>query len=315
MRIRRTFVALAVVLAMAACGTTEDAAVTGDGAPSPDEASAGPITVKDARGAEVTLNEPVTEMVGLEWNVVKHLVSLDVMPVGVADVEGYSDWVQVEPLDDSVTDVGVRGEPSVEAIGGLAPDLIITTTDYEESVAEDFEERGIPVLVVASADARRGIEQMRENLELVAEVTGTQDRATDLLAEFDASLEQAREDIEAAGAADGSFFMTDGYITGGQLSIRPYAEGSLLSDVIEQIGLSNAWTQKGDPVYGLGATDVEGLTALPDYVTFLYMANGADDPFEEGLAGNALRESFPFVRSGDVHRLPDGCGCSVARPR
>ena len=31
-----------------------------------------------------------------------------VMPVGVADVEGYSTWVTAAPLDDSVTDVGTR---------------------------------------------------------------------------------------------------------------------------------------------------------------------------------------------------------------
>lgn len=311
MQIRRTFTALAAGLTMAgltlvACGTTEEAEDATDGQDAPTSRDAGPVTVTDARGADVTLEEPASEVVGLEWNVIEHLVSLGVMPVGAADVEGYNDWVSVEPLDGSVADVGVRGEPSVEAIGGLGPDLIITTTDYEESVAEDFEERGIPVLVVESADASEGIGQMRENLQLVAEATGTQDRAAELLADFDVSLTRGRSAIEDAGAAGDEFFMTDGYLTGGQLSIRPYAEGSLLSDVLEQLGLRNAWEREGDPAYGLSSTDVEGLTALPDDVTFLYMANGTDDPFVKGLEGNDLWESFPYVRNGDVHRLPDG---------
>ena len=34
----------------------------------------------------------------------------------------------------------------------------------------------------------------------------------------------------------------DGYEEGSQVSIRPFAKGSLLSDVTEQLGLVNAWT-------------------------------------------------------------------------
>ena len=51
------------------------------------------------------------------------------MPVGVADVKGYTTWVTAEKLDDDAKDVGTRGEPSVDAIVALDPDLIVTTTD------------------------------------------------------------------------------------------------------------------------------------------------------------------------------------------
>ena len=61
-------------------------------------------------------------------------------------------------------------------------------------------------------------------------------------------------------------------------------------------------------MYGLSQTDVEGLTKLPDDTHFMYIANDADggDPFTKGLKGNAVWKSLPFVKSGDVHRLPDG---------
>ncbi|CPU65125.1 Uncharacterised protein [Mycobacteroides abscessus] len=40
---------------------------------------------------------------------------------------------------------------------------------------------------------------------------------------------------------------------------------------------------------------------------FLYVASDSEaNPFEEGLAGNAVWEQLPFVTAGDVHRLPDG---------
>ena len=82
----------------------------------------------------------------------------------------------------------------------------------------------------------------------------------------------------------------------------------MISDVTERLGLANAWTEPGDEVYGLGETDVEGLTAVGDADNFLYIANDADggDPFGTELADNAVWKSLPVVQAGNVHRLPDG---------
>ena len=71
--------------------------------------------------------------------------------------------------------------------------------------------------------------------------------------------------------------------------------------------MTNAWTEPGDPVYGLGQTDVEGLTRVGD-AAFLYIANDGDggDPFTAVLGDNAVWRSLPFVQKEEVHRLPDG---------
>lgn len=290
----------AAALAMTACGTTEETAAATPG-------TAGEqITLTDSRGEQVTLDGPADQVVGLEWNVVEHLVSLGVMPVGVADVEGYGDWVSEAPLEGEVTDVGLRGEPSIDAIAALSPDLVLATTDLPQAAVDQLEQLA-PVIVVRSADASDAIGRMRENVELVATATGTQDEAEQLLADFDAALADGAAELEEAGLAGDEFVFADGYLDGGRVSIRPFAQGSLVGEVTEELGLQNAWTTEGDPDYGLGATDVEGLTALDD-VHFLYITNGSaeEDPFAAGLAGNAVWESLPFVAGGDVHRLPDG---------
>ena len=71
--------------------------------------------------------------------------------------------------------------------------------------------------------------------------------------------------------------------------------------------MTNAWTEPGDPVYGLGQTDVEGLTRVGDSAC-LYIANDGDDgdPFGAVLGDNAVWRSLPFVQKEEVHRLPDG---------
>jgi ferric hydroxamate transport system substrate-binding protein len=306
MRGRRIAVALGAAvaaLALAACGTTEAPA----GEPASPAPGGGPqVSVTDARGKQITLDGPATRAVGLEWNLVEHLVSLGVMPVGVADVDGYSAWVQAAPLSGDVTDVGVRGEPSIEAIAALRPDVVFTTPGVNEGAIAQIEAIA-PVVVVRPADASDAIGQMRRNVELVAEITGKQAEAGRLLADFDAALADSAQRVAAAGLTGRRIAFADGYLDGGRLSIRPFTEGSLVETVSQELGLENAWPLTGDEDYGLASTDVEGLTTLGD-VEFVYWTNQVDgpDPFVDGLAGNAVWQSLPFVQAGNVTRLPDG---------
>lgn len=305
------FAALLFVLALAAaaCGSVEEttpvaaSATTAAATPAADQ---GPITLTDANGETLTLDAPATDVVGLEWGVVENLVSLDVMPVGVADVEGYGHWVKAAPLDDGVKDVGMRGEPSVDALVGLDADLVVATNDLPPNIVKQIEEF-VPVLLVRGANAQAPVQQMRENLTLVAQAVGKTPEAEALLADLDAAVADGAQAISDAGLAGTAFTMADGWIEGSAVSIRMFTDGSLVGAVGEELGLRNAWTAKGDPDYGLAQTDVEGLTKLDD-VHFLYYSNDAaeEDPFAKGLKGNAIWKSLPFVKSGDVHRLPDG---------
>lgn len=285
----------ASVLLLTGCGTTENTGgASGEAA----------ITITDDRGESIELAAPAEKVVALEWNTAENLVALGVMPVGVADVEGYGDWVKSEALDEGVTDVGTRGEPSVDAIAGLAPDLVLTTSDLSESVIAQIEEFA-PVLVVRGADASNPIGQMEKNLERIAVATDREAEGEEVLAGFHEKLAEGTAALADAGLAGAPFMMSDAWPSGGQVAIRPYTEGALLTAVTEELGLENAWTGEGDADYGLGSTDVEGLTGVGD-VEFLYIASGDTDPYQNELAENAVWQSLPFVQSGKVHRLPDG---------
>jgi ferric hydroxamate transport system substrate-binding protein len=293
-----------VALLLSACGTT--------GAPAGAQPAGGDggqqITITDSRGKKVTLDGPADRVVALEWNAVEHLLSLGVQPVGVSDVGGYNAWVNAEPLPAGVKDVGIRGEPSMDSIASLRPDLIVATTDVPMSAVNQMEELA-PVMVLRSADASDPIGQMRQNVKMVATATGTEPAANKLLARFDAKVAATRKALAKAGVTGDRFFFGDGYVQSGQVYIRPFADGSLISALTERLGMENAWPGKGDPAYGLDETDVEGLTRLNNVDHFLYYHNtpaGGPDPFTEGLAGNAVWSSLPFVKSHDVHRLPDG---------
>lgn len=290
----------ALALLLTGCGTTEGPASSA----TTTAASGGPVSVTDSRGVEVKLDSPAKRVVGTEWNVVENLTTLGVQPVGVADIKGYSAWVTAGKLDGSATDIGTRGEPSFDAIASLDPDLIVATADLSEAVIKQLEDLA-PVVVLKSADASRQIDQAKDNLKLVAKATGTETKADEAVATFDAAVAKGKEALDKAGLAGSRVAFADGWVADGKVSVRPFTKGSLLTDINTELGLVTPWTMEGDPAYGLASTDVEGLTAI-DADSFVYITNSADGDFTEELAGNAVWKSLPFVKAGKVHRLSDG---------
>lgn len=306
-----TFAGLLVASATA-CGTTEPAlggaprtATTG-ATTSTSSASSGPVTITDARGTQVRLNAPATRVVALEWGEAEMLVSLGVMPVGVADVKGYATWDTAGPLAADVKDVGTRAEPSVDAVVALDPDLVVMEAARDAKLVTQLE-KFVPVLVTTGADATDELGRLRTDFTRIATATGKTAEATKVLADLDAAIADGKAKIAAAGNAGAKFTMADGWRQGSAISVRMFAKGSLVSELGTALGLENAWRGKGDEMWGLATTDVEGLTALDDQdLTFFYNASDGDDVFADGLATNAIWKSLRFVEDGNTKQLPAG---------
>lgn len=303
-RILLASIATVSALALAACGTTEAPAGSAD--PAQTGAAGEAVTVVDARGESVEIPAGVEDVVALEWVAVEHLQTVGIAPVGVADASGYEEWAGTgAPLEGEPQDVGTRTEPSIDAIAGLAPDLIVAVAGRDAGAYGDLEAIA-PVLVLQGADASKGLDVVFDDLRLVGEAAGREDAAETAIDDLEAHIDELSDRVEQAGLAGTPIAQLDGYETGGQIEIRPYAEGALLPSAFEAIGFENAWPEAGDPQYGLGQTDVEGLTVLPDDAHIVYMTVGDRDVFQNELAGNAIWTGLPAVQAGNVHRLPDG---------
>ncbi|MET7743504.1 iron-siderophore ABC transporter substrate-binding protein [Streptomyces sp. NPDC005385] len=292
--------ASAAALALTGCGTTEPAS-TNAAAKATQR-----ISLTDATGAKINLDGPAKKVVATEWNVVESLVTLGVEPVGVADVKGYKAWDTSAPLKNAPKDIGTRGEPSMDTVAALSPDLIVATSDLPAAAVKQLRKIA-PVLELSPADSADQIGRMKENLGLIARATGTTAEATQANKEFDAKITEGRKTLADAGLAGRPVAFADGWVASNQVSIRPYTSGSLIGAVNEAIGLKNGWKVKGDKSYGLGSTDVEGLSGLGD-LDFAYIGNAGEpsDPFAKDLAKNSAWTSLPFVKKDNVHRLPDG---------
>lgn len=303
MKIRTALVAAVIAtLGLTACGTT-DGPVTEPAGTAAREA----ITVTDARNREVTLDAAAAKVVTLEWSVTEYVTSLGVQPVGASDVAGYSSWASAAPLSESVTDVGVRTEPSIESIAELEPDLILADTSSIPAEAMTQMERIAPVVVVNSATTDDLLGLIKDNQAMVGQLLGKEAEAEQLAADFDARMEQGRAAIEEAGKSGTPMVFTYPYAEANSITVRMHGPGSAPSVVGKMIGLTDAWTEIGDEAYGLTSADVEGLTQLPDNTEFLYWGNDeGKDPVTTVLADNAVWQQLPFVEAGRVHRAGVG---------
>jgi iron complex transport system substrate-binding protein len=293
---------VAAALLLAACGTTEKPADTA--APA---ASAGPVDLTDERGP-VHLDAPAKNIVSLEWGLTENLIALGVPPIGQAEVKDYNKYDTVAPLAPATPDVGTRGEPSLDSIVALHPDLVVTTTDLPANVIAQIAKQA-PVIALRGSDGSDPIGYMRHTVTLLAQATGTQARATQLLADFDAKVAAGKAALAAAGKTGAPFTMADGWLDSGTVSLRLYTPTSFFGGIAAELGLKNQWPTGGDKDYGLATTDIEGLTKIKDPATsFVYVANKADggDAFVKALTGNAVWKQLPFVKDANLHHIPDG---------
>jgi ABC-type Fe3+-hydroxamate transport system substrate-binding protein len=291
-----------LVLPLAACGTSEPSAAEAD---AEETATGGPITLTDAAGRTVELPAAAQDVVVLEWQMVEDVLSLGVEPVGVADVEGYNTWDSAEQLDPSTADVGLRGEPNMQAIFELDPDLIITEVyGPDDAILKRFEKYDVPVLATLGADTEDPVAQMEDTFTLIAQALGKEEQADQVLEEFDTAVQDASQQIADAGLEGTGFVFMDAYVQGSTLSVRPFGQGSLVGELGEEIGLTNVWKGEVDPAYGLGQTDLEGLTEVDD--AWLFHTSTDQDTWFGELEGNPLWENSEFVQQDKVAAFPAG---------
>lgn len=316
----------ALALALGACGTTD----TGSSSDSTDvptsgaagcdadiETSTDPVSMTDSLGREIELDEPASRVAVLEWQETEDAISLCVDPVAVASPDDYSTYVSAEALPEDVVNAGERGEPDLDALYGADPDLIIVEAFSEDDeVLTQLEERDVPVLAVQGADADDQIGAVRNVLSMIGEATGRSARADEINQEFDDHLSAARDDladsVDSLGTTDFLYF--DGWVEGGNLTIRPYTSGALMTQLGEELGLSSAWTEDinrdygdggVDPAFGLAQTDIEGLTAVGDANLFYTGSQGGPDDYVEAMTSNPIWNNLPAVKDDRSHEFPN----------
>jgi iron complex transport system substrate-binding protein len=190
-------------------------------------AHAAPVTLRDALGRNVVLEQPPQRIVAIFSSNVELLDSLGLMEriVGVEDMTRYP------PGAENIASVGGRLGFSAEAIARLDPDLVVITPARQaaHTLVRPLERIGVPVLVLTHAT----IDEVLSNLTLLGAATGTQARAAQVRATLEARL--ARVGACLAGAPRPRVFMETGRV-GASGAISTPRPASYTADALARAG-------------------------------------------------------------------------------
>ncbi|MBB6098898.1 iron complex transport system substrate-binding protein [Deinobacterium chartae] len=259
------------------------------------------MTVQHALGTTCVPKTP-KRVVALEWVYTEDLLALGVQPVGVADIKGYESWVRIPvKLGAGVKDVGGREQPSFEKIMELKPDLIVVpkfraTQTYGRLSAI------APTLAFDSypTDGSSQYQQMRQTFTTLARVLGRAQQGRDVLARLDKRLAQGKAQLARAGRQNQSFVLTQAFTTDNQPTMRLFGKNALTSQVLEGLGLRNAWTQQTD-LYGFSTVSLEVLPTLRTQ-NFFYITQDNDNVFGAPSV-TPLWNRLSFVQAKQAYRL------------
>jgi iron complex transport system substrate-binding protein len=289
---------LCFLVMMAALGGCTGAADAPSQAPN---ASAGERIVTHALG-ETTIPTTPQRIVALEWTYVEDLLALGIQPVGVADIEGFNDWVKLPvALDPTVVDVGDRGEPNLETLAQLNPDLIIAPLFR---VADTYEELSAiaPTVIFdpyPTDETVTQFDEMRQTFLQIADLAGRTSEGEAVLAKLDEKFAAARSQLDAAGQAGERFVLAQAF-GGDAVQVRLFTDNAMAAEIVAQLGLENGWEGAFDQ-YGFTTVSVETLPELGD-VNFFYVVQDDNDVFTRD-AIRPLWENLTFVQNGNAHPL------------
>lgn len=205
MRAFRLFgVLLALVLAagaLAACGdddaperefSDDPTAITGISTPAPF-----PVRFIRSDEKELVVNEPVKRIVSLSPGATEILYAIGAQGALVAVDNNANYPEEVASLSGRVD----AYEPSVEAIAGFEPDLVIVANNID-GIVEALDRLSIPVLYIDLDTDVKSIDDVFGQIGLLGRLTGHEDASDELLAGLSARVNEVTTRMQAIASQD-----------------------------------------------------------------------------------------------------------------
>ncbi|MEI3611520.1 ABC transporter substrate-binding protein [Pseudogracilibacillus sp. SO30301A] len=264
------------------------------------------IEIQDADGVK-TFDGPQERVVALEWSLVEELLIAGVQPVGVADIENFNKWVTIEAeLDDSVVDVGDRLEPNMEEIGKLKPDVILAIKGRHEAIKSELEKIAPVVMYDNLSDDAisnqydHALQTLRETGKLV----GKEEAVETAIQSLETKFKEANKQLEELNLETKDFIFTQAYSVNQAPTFRIFTTNSIVSHVLENIGLTNKVVDDPDSSSGFIETNVEGLVNYQE--AMLIHTVQEDDPLFDNLKNNEAWNGLYFVKNNEMYDVGGG---------
>lgn len=237
------------------------------------------------------------KVVALDWVLTETALSLGVELEGVADTEGYQQWVVKPSLNTDVINVGSRREPNLELLTEIKPDVILIS----KHMAAAYEQLNkiAPVLVYSVySEQKQPIESAKSITISLGKLFGKEQQAQQIIAQTTERLQNNGKKIASAGKSDKPLlfarFIND-------KTLRIHSQGSLAHDTIKAMGLKNDWQEQTN-LWGFTTAGTEKLAEHQKANVLLF---GPLKPEQRNqLTQSPLWQAMEFTRTNSVYELP-----------
>ncbi|BAU94290.1 iron-enterobactin transporter periplasmic binding protein [Corynebacterium suranareeae] len=265
-----------------------------------------PRTITHEAG-ETTIPEQPLRIVSTSPSITGTLLAVDAPVVGtasalvtsLADDKGFfTQWADVAD-ERGVEVVYSNLEIDLDAIDSFEPDLIIGAISGGDSVAAEYDQLSdiAPTVLLNYAEP-----SWQELTETVAEITGHEDDAQQILAEYDEFVSEQASliSLPEQPVTVLSYMGADG----GWVLDADSQQGLLLDSIgFDYVGVAPEFASQSNN--GVSQVSPENLpAALEQSQTLFLMPTGGPTPIEE-FTGNALLANLPAVKNQRVFDLGD----------
>jgi iron complex transport system substrate-binding protein len=277
-----------LVLAASACGGGGGGAADDAGPATPAE---GTRTVTHAMGTTEITGTP-ERVVVLDTGELDSVLALGVTPVGAVTADATSGLQSY--LDDRTQDVeivGTIGEPNLETIAALQPDLILSNKVRHEELYGSLSQ------IAPTVFAERVGVAWKENFRLAGEALGMSEEADRVLTDYQ---QHAQETGARFGDPSQVTVSMVRFMPGG---IRLYGEGSFIGTVLADAGFARPPEQQVDKTFVEVGQEQIGL-AEADHVFYAAFGPEGQDG-QAAITAGPLWQSLPAVVEGRAHEVSD----------
>jgi iron complex transport system substrate-binding protein len=231
----------------------------------------------------------------LDWALAETMMALGHDPIAIVAAADWNRYVVEPPLPRGVADLGLYPEINFELLATLAPDLILTSPFVQD--LEPVLQRIAPVQRISIFEKSAvPLAQPREVTRVLGDRLGRAEAARSLLATADKVFDGYRQRVRLL---DPLPVLLVNFIDARH--VRVYGGAGLYQNVLDRIGLVNAWTSETN-YWGYSTVGIETLATNRDLRLIAFEPVPPDA--QPTLARSPLWSHLPFVRAGHVSVLP-----------
>lgn len=242
-----------------------------------------------------------TRVIALEWVYVENLLALGIQPVGIADIKGYNNFVNIKPqLSEKVVDIGTRAEPSLEAIAKLKPDLILGVEQRHQEISNLLNSIAPTFLFnpYPSENNANQLEEMQQTFTKIAKTVNREEQGKLVLDEMQQNVDKAKKQLSNIKVSQNQFVLAQLSDSGPQF--RLFSDNSMAIQILNKIGLENAWKGTFD-IFGFNTVGVEALPKVEE-ANFIYIT-ADNNVYWQNLQNNPVWKGLEFVQQNRIYPI------------